>query len=143
VTDMLAPPAYAKPLPTLNDENRPFWQGAREGKLRMQRCAGCGHIRFPISHVCPDCLSYEFAWTDLSGRGEVFAYIVYHQLYNKAFAADLPYNVALVQLEEGPRMYSNIVGCSNDAVKVGDLLEVMFDPVTPEITIPKFRLAAR
>jgi len=143
VTDMLAPPAYAKPLPTLNDENRPFWQGAREGKLRMQRCAGCAHIRFPISHVCPDCLSYEFAWTDLSGRGEVFAYIVYHQLYNKAFAADLPYNVALVQLEEGPRMYSNIVGCSNDAVKVGDLLEVMFDPVTPEITIPKFRLAAR
>ena len=143
MTDMLAPPAYAKPLPTLNDENRPFWQGAREGKLRMQCCAGCGHIRFPISHVCPDCLSYEFAWTDLSGRGEVFAYIVYHQLYNKAFAADLPYNVALVQLEEGPRMYSNIVGCSNDAVKVGDLLEVMFDPVTPEITIPKFRLAAR
>ncbi len=143
MTDMLAPPAYAKPLPTLNDENRPFWQGAREGKLRMQRCAGCAHIRFPISHVCPDCLSYEFAWTDLSGRGEVFAYIVYHQLYNKAFAADLPYNVALVQLEEGPRMYSNIVGCSNDAVKVGDLLEVMFDPVTPEITIPKFRLAAR
>lgn len=140
---MLSPPAYAKPLPTLNDENRPFWQGAREGKLRMQRCAGCAHIRFPISHVCPDCLSYEFAWTDLSGRGEVFAYIVYHQLYNKAFAADLPYNVALVQLEEGPRMYSNIVGCSNDAVKVGDLLEVMFDPVTPEITIPKFRLAAR
>ncbi len=143
MTDMLVPPAYAKPLPTLNDENRPFWQGAREGKLRMQCCAGCGHIRFPISHVCPDCLSYEFAWTDLSGRGEVFAYIVYHQLYNKAFAADLPYNVALVQLEEGPRMYSNIVGCSNDAVKVGDLLEVMFDPVTPEITIPKFRLAAR
>jgi uncharacterized OB-fold protein len=136
-----SPALYAKPLPKLNDENRPFWEGARQGHLRMQRCGECGHIRFPISHVCPDCLSYQFAWTDLSGRGTVFAYIVYHQLYNKAFAADIPYNVALVQLDEGPRMYSNVVGCSNDAVKIGDRLEVVFDPVTPEITIPKFRLA--
>lgn len=133
-------PLYAKPLPTLNEENRPFWDGAREGNLRMQQCSTCGHIRFPISHVCPDCLSYEFKWKNLSGRGEVFAYIVYHKLYNKAFAADLPYNVALVQLEEGPRMYSNIVGCNNDAVKVGDKVEAVFEAVTPEITIPKFRL---
>jgi hypothetical protein len=143
MSDNTPVPEYAKPLPKLNDENRPFWEAAREGKLRMQQCDACGHIRFPISHVCPDCLSYDFHWQDLSGRGEVFAYIVYHKLYNKAFAADIPYNVALVQLDEGPRMYSNVVGCSNDAVKVGDRLEVVFDAVTPEITIPKFRLAGR
>jgi uncharacterized OB-fold protein len=141
MTDELALPEYKKPLPVLTDENRPFWDGAREGRLRMQQCASCGHIRFPISHVCPDCLSYDFAWKDLSGRGEVFAYIVYHKAYNKAFAADLPYNVALVQLEEGPRMYSNIVGCANDAVKVGDKLEAVFEPVTEAITLPRFRLA--
>lgn len=131
---------YAKPLPTITDENREFWEGAKHGKLRMQKCLACGHVRYPISHVCPKCLSYETQWTDLSGRGEVFSYVVFHQLYNKAFEKDIPYNVALVQLEEGPRMYSNIVGVDNDAVKVGDKVEAVFDAVTPEVTIPRFRL---
>jgi uncharacterized OB-fold protein len=131
---------YKKPLPTLNDQNRPFWDGAKAGKLMMQKCGECGHIRYPISHVCPDCLSYEFTWAQLSGRGEVFSYVVFHQLYNKAFADDVPYNVAMVQLEEGPRMFSNIVGVDNDAVKVGDKVEVTFEKATDEITIPKFRL---
>lgn len=132
---------YSKPLPTIRDENRPFWEGCREHRLRMQRCDDCGHVRFPISHCCPQCLSEAHHWHDLSGRGTVFAYIVYHQVYDKAFAQDVPYNVALVQLEEGPRMYSNVVGTPNDAVKVGDALEVVFDQVTPEVTIPRFRLA--
>jgi len=130
---------YKKPLPTITDENRGFWDGCKQGRLQLQKCGACGHIRYPISHVCPDCLSYEFAWTPLSGRGEVFSYVVFHQLYNKAFAEDVPYNVALVQLEEGPRLYSNIVGVDNDAVKIGDKVEVVFDPVTPEVTIPKFK----
>lgn len=133
---------YAKPLPTITDENREFWEGAKRGKLRMQKCNSCGHIRYPISHACPKCLSYEFGWADLSGRGEVFSYVVFHQLYNKAFEKDIPYNVALVQLEEGPRMFSNVVGVDNDAVKIGDKVEVAFDSVTPEVTIPRFRLRA-
>jgi uncharacterized OB-fold protein len=130
---------YTKPLPTITDENREFWDGAKRGKLRMQKCGTCGHIRYPISHCCPKCLSLNFTWTDLSGRGEVFSYVVFHQLYNKAFEKDIPYNVALVQLEEGPRMYSNVVGVNNDAVKVGDKVEAVFDPVTPEVTIPRFK----
>jgi uncharacterized OB-fold protein len=131
---------YTKPLPTITDENRGFWEGCKIGKLRMQKCDDCGHIRYPISNVCPKCLSYNFKWSDLSGRGEVFSYVIFHQLYNKAFEKDIPYNVAMVQLEEGPRMFSNVVGVENDAVKVGDKLEVTFDSVTPEITIPKFKL---
>jgi uncharacterized OB-fold protein len=131
---------YKKPLPTLTDDNRPFWEGARQGKLMMQKCGDCGHIRYPISHVCPDCLSYNTEWTQLSGRGEVFSYVVFYQLYNKAFADDVPYNVAMIQLEEGPRMFSNIVGVDNDAVKVGDKVEVTFEKATDEVTIPKFRL---
>jgi uncharacterized OB-fold protein len=133
---------YKKPLPTITDENREFWEGAKRGKIRMQKCKSCGHIRYPISQVCPECLSYDFEWTDLSGRGEVFSYVIFHQLYNPAFKDDIPYNVAMVQLEEGPRMYSNIIGVDNDAVKVGDKVEAIFDPVTPEVTIPKFRLRA-
>jgi uncharacterized protein len=131
---------YTKPLPAISDENREFWEGARRGRIRMQQCGGCEHIRFPISHVCPRCLSGDYRWTDLSGRGEVFSYVIFHQLYNKAFEKDIPYNVALVQLEEGPRIYSNIVGVDNDAVKVGDKVEAVFDAVTAEVTIPRFRL---
>ena len=133
---------YLKPLPVIGDENRPFWDGCRSQQLRMQQCDDCGLIRFPINHVCPSCLSEAHHWQTLSGRGTVFAYVVIHQVYDAAFAGDVPYNVALVQLEEGPRMYSNVVGVPNDAVKVGDALEVVFEAVTPEVTIPRFRLAA-
>lgn len=131
---------YVKPLPSLNDSNRPFWNAARDERLCMQRCKSCLHVRFPISHVCPRCLSYEFEWHDLSGRGVIYSYIVYHQVYNQAFKKDVPYNVALIQLAEGPRMYSNIVGVANDVPKVGDAVEVAFERITPDITLPRFKL---
>lgn len=131
---------YRKPLPSLADDNRPFWDACRAHELRMQQCDACGHIRFPINEGCPRCLSDAFHWQPLSGRGTVHAYIVIHQVYDPVFAQDVPYNVALVQLAEGPRMFSNVVGVPNDAVKVGDALEVVFEAVTAEITIPRFRL---
>jgi uncharacterized OB-fold protein len=132
---------YRKPLPTITDENRGFWEGAKRGRISMQQCAACGHVRYPISHCCPKCLATDFAWTDLSGQGRIHSYVVFHQLYNPAFRDDVPYNVALVQLDEGPRMYSNIVGVPNDRPRVGDRVEAVFDPVTPDVAIPKFRLA--
>lgn len=131
---------YAKPLPELTDENRPFWEGCQAGQLRLQHCRACGHVRYPINRTCPQCLSDDFEWAAVSGRGMVFSYVVFHQAYHPGFKAEVPYNVALVQLEEGPRMYSNIVGTPNDQVRIGDEVEVAFDAVTPEITIPRFRL---
>lgn len=131
---------YKKPLPTVSEENREFWEGTRRQELKMQKCSDCDHIRFQISHVCPKCLSEQFTWETLSGEGEILSYIVFYQKYSLAFADDLPYNVALVQLKEGPRMFSNIVGVDNDVPKVGDGVEVVFDPVTPDIAIPRFKL---
>lgn len=131
---------YNKPLPTLTDDNRPFWDGCRQGQLRLQCCAGCGHLRYPISPFCPRCLSGAFDWRAVSGRGTVFAYVVFHQAYHPGFKGEVPYNVAMIQLEEGPRLYSNVVGTPHDQVKVGDAVEVVYDPVTPDITIPRFRL---
>ena len=131
---------YLKPLPTLTESNRPFWAAARDERLCMQRCKSCQHVRFPISHVCPSCLSYEFEWQDLSGRGVIYSYIVYHQVYSQAFKMDVPYNVAMIQLDEGPRMYSNIIGVPNNVPKIGDAVEVAFESVTPEITLPRFKL---
>lgn len=141
-TDTIAMAPYLKPLPVLTDENRPFWEACRAGNLALQRCGQCAHFRYPISHCCPRCLSTDFAWTPLSGRGSVFSYVVFHRAYHPGFKDDVPYNVALVQLEEGPRMYSNIVGVPNDQVRIGDAVEVVFEPATPDITIPRFRLRA-
>jgi uncharacterized OB-fold protein len=131
---------YTKPLPVVEDWNRPFWDAIHGGELRMQRCADCGRIRYPISSICSDCLSSEYEWTELSGRGEIMSYIVVHQVYNKAFADDVPYNVALIQLDEGPRMFSNIIGVSNDVPKVGDRVSIVYDRVTGDVTIPRFKL---
>lgn len=131
---------YTKPLPTLTEDNRPFWDACRAERLSLQRCASCAHIRYPISRHCPRCLSDEAAWIPLSGRGTIFSYVVFHKAYHAGFKQDVPYNVALIQLEEGPRMYSNIVGTPNDQVRIGDAVQVTFDSVTPEISIPRFRL---
>lgn len=134
---------YSKPLPALTDENRPFWDGCRDGRLRLQRCSACAHWRYPIAACCPSCLSTAFEWADVSGRGTVFSTIVFHQAYHPGFKADLPYNVSMVQLDEGPRLFSNVVGVPPRDVKVGDAVEVVFDAVTPEVTIPRFRPRVR
>lgn len=136
-------PGYDKPLPVLEELNAPFWQAAKRGELAMQRCDDCGHVRYPIAHVCPKCLSERYRWKTLSGRGTVYSSIVFHQVYNQAFAQDVPYNVSLIQLEEGPRMISNVVGIAPADVEVGDEVEAVFDAVTSEVSIPRFRRRAR
>jgi uncharacterized protein len=132
---------YAKPLPTLNDDNRPFWEGTRNNRLMLQQCGACSHVRYPTAQICPRCLSDAAQWVQMSGRGSIFSYIVFHQVYDRSFKNDVPYNVALIQLDEGPRLFSNIVVEAGDRPKVGDRVTVCFDPVTPEITLPRFRLA--
>ena len=130
---------YDKPLPSFDDANRPFWSAAREGRLVLQHCGDCGKPRYPINHVCPHCLCEKFEWKAVSGRGTVHSSIVFHQVYNQAFAQDVPYNVSLIQLAEGPRMISNVVGVPPSDVKVGEHVQVVFDPVTPEVSIPRFQ----
>jgi hypothetical protein len=131
--------APQKAPPTVTEENRPFWDGAAAGKLMMQQCGECSHIRYPIQPLCPVCLSEQVSWTELSGRGTVFARVVYHRAFNKAWAEDVPYNMVLVQLAEGPRMYSNVVGSANDDIKVGDPLVAVYEEGPDGVTIPRFR----
>lgn len=131
---------YKKPLPIISDANRPFWEGCKNGQLKMQKCTDCGHIRYPIGPVCTKCLSSSFEWEVLSGKGEVFNFVIFHQKYSEAWADDLPYNVIMVQLDEGPRMFSNLVGIKNEDIKIGLRVEVVFEKATEEIFIPKFRV---
>ena len=123
--------------PTVDDGNRMFWDGCRAGELRMQRCSACGHLRYPISPICPECLSDRAEWEDLSGRGTVFSFCVFRHAYNEAWRERLPYNVALIQLEEGPRMLSNVHGVSPDEIKVGLDVKVAFE-VEQGFAIPVF-----
>jgi uncharacterized OB-fold protein len=129
-----------KPLPTIDAENEPFWVGTAQGVLRMQKCDSCGHIRFPIQALCPVCISPAFHWSDLSGRGTIFAKIVYHQAFHPSYRADVPYNLVIVQLDEGPRMFSNVLEAASPSV-IGDRVEVVFDQASDAIFIPRFRPA--
>jgi uncharacterized protein len=132
-------PRPPKPLPIVNDENRPFWAAAARRELSLQRCLACGHIRFPIQALCPRCIGPDFEWTVLSGRAEILAKVVYHRAFHPAWAGDVPYNLVLVQLAEGPRMYSNVTGPGAAEAAVGDQVDVVFEPAADGTWVPRFR----
>jgi uncharacterized protein len=132
---------YAKPLPVRTEENAPFWDSAKRHALEMQRCGGCGRFRYPVADFCPRCLSSETDWQPVSGKATLYSFIIVHQRYDPSFADDLPYNVAVVELEEGPRLVSNIVGIPNGEIRVGMPLAISYEDVTEEFTLPKFKPA--
>lgn len=134
----MTPADYRKPLPTIDPLNRPFWDLARQGKLSVQRCTACGDRHFPPGPVCPACLGDTQEWEVVSGKGTLLSWVTFHRAYWNGFAADLPYDVCLVQLDEGPLLVSNLVGASGDEVAAGDRLEVVFERATDEISLPKF-----
>ncbi len=133
---------YKKPLPRPTIESRPYWDGLRQQKLLMPRCDDCKGYWFPPSALCPHCSSEKWTWTETSGRGHIFSYVVYHRVYHPGFADDVPYTVAVIELEEGPRMLSNVIGIPPDKVACDMKVEVRFDPVTDDVTLPKFRPVA-
>jgi hypothetical protein len=129
---------YIKPLPVPSKESRPFWDAVRDKRLVMPCCTSCNTFRFPISRYCRACGKPGFDWRAVSGRGKVFSFVTYHRAYHPGFVAELPYVVGLVELEEGPRLISNIVGIAPDAVRCDMPVAVLFDSVTPDVVLPKF-----
>jgi len=136
----MAEVAYQKPLPMPSELSAPFWEACRRHELVIQRCQNCRALRFPPAILCPECLSAVVEWTRVSGGGKIFSFVVFHRVYHPGFAADVPYTVALIELEEGPRLVSNIVDCPPSEVACDLPVEVVFEDVTPEVTLPKFRL---
>jgi hypothetical protein len=128
-----------KPIPTVTEDSKPYWEGCKKHELLIQRCKDCGHYRFPPSGLCPKCMSTNTEWTRVSGRGKVYSWTIFHYLYHPAFSQDIPYNVAIVELEEGPRMHTNIVGCSNEDIYIDMPVEVVFEDISEEIALPKFK----
>jgi uncharacterized OB-fold protein len=128
-----------KPLPRPTEDTAPYWEAAHKGELRMQKCLDCGHVRFPPSLLCARCLSERCEWVKLSGRGKVYSWIVIHQSQHPAFNADTPYNVAIIELDEGPRLHTNLVGCANEDIRIGMPVEVVFAKVSDDTSLPKFQ----
>jgi hypothetical protein len=127
-----------RPSPEPTEMTAPFWTGGLSGELRLQKCADCGHIRYPISAICPQCLSPESAWTAMSGRGTVQSYIVFERAYHEAWAGQVPYVVALIELAEGPVLISNVVGVEPSAVRVGQPVTVTFPRRSATAALPQF-----
>lgn len=133
---------YEKPLPRINGDNRGFWDGCRDHTLKFQQCSDCGHVRWPPADLCPACLSRGHDFLESRGLGRIHTFAVYHQAFHPAFAADLPYTVAIVALDEGPRLLTNIVQCPPEAVRCDMRVTVVWEAVDDTITLPKFRPAS-
>ena len=128
-----------KPKPRPAPESLPYWQAAKEHRLALPKCEDCSQFWFPPSRTCPHCLSTNFSFQNVSGRGKVFSFVTFHRVYRPAFAEDVPYVVALVELEEGPRVLTNILGVTHEDVRCEMPVEVVFDDYDEDIAIPKFR----
>ncbi|MCO5066674.1 MAG: OB-fold domain-containing protein [Rhizobiaceae bacterium] len=132
---------YAKPLPKIDALDAPYWEGAKAHELRILKCGNCGHCSADPTRRCMSCGAQALEWTKASGRGKVWSYGVFHKAYFPGFANDVPYNVAIVQLEEGPKLYSNIVAVPNEDIRVDMAVKVHFDDVTDDVTLVKFEPA--
>ena len=130
-----------KPLPVPTVESREFFRGAKDGRLMVQRCSDCGKHRIIARRRCDGCGSARSAWVQASGRATLISYARVHQKYHPAFAAETPYPIATVELEEGPRLLTGLVGVEGKTLKAGMPLRVVFEPAGPEWKIPKFRPA--
>jgi len=129
------------PLPEASIETQPFWAAVQERRLTMPRCEACGTVTFPPTVACPQCSGRAFAWTELSGRGTVYSFTVYHRVYHPAFKDKVPYVVAVIALEEGPRIISNVVGIAVDDVRCEMPVTVLYEEARDGYLIPKFRPA--
>jgi len=132
--------SIAKPVPRPSAESLPYWEGAREKKLLLQHCRSCGEFWFPPSAHCRRCLSQDFAWEEVSGHGRIYSFVVYHRNYHPAFEDELPYVVAIIELDEGPRLLSNIVGVPSQDVRCDLPVRAVFEDGGHGMMIPKFEI---
>ena len=116
----------------------PFWAAAADARLTMQRCDVCGYVRWPPEPLCPECLTRGGTWTDLDGHGSIWSYAVYEHAFHPSLRSAVPYVCALVELDDGPRMISRIVGVEPSEVSIGARVSVVFESAGQPLDIPCF-----
>lgn len=129
----------AMPQPMAGKEALPFWQAAAEHRLVAQKCGDCSHLHLPPSPICPSCRSDVTEWQDLSGRGEVYTYTTIHRAV--APGQDLPFVVAVIALDGAPgvRLISNLVDTPLSEIEIGMSVEVVWEDMGPDLTLPRFK----
>jgi uncharacterized OB-fold protein len=144
MTESTTMPAYEKPLPAPDLDTQPFWDYCKQHELRAQRCSACGTFRWPPRGLCPECHSWDYEWVKLPDTGKVYSFVVPHYVSVPAFQPDAPYVIAHITIDgtdERVRITSNVIDIPWEEVKVGMPVHVVWEDVTPEFTLPKFRPA--
>ena len=138
---------YKKPFPipggpfgaTSGDFTKPFWDATRKHELVIPRCKNHGGYFFYPRELCPVCLSSDLEWAKVTGKGRVYAYTVVYQPNDPLFAEDTPYTYAVIQLDEGARMISNVIGIDPNDVEIDMRVEAVFEDISAEWTLVKFK----
>jgi uncharacterized OB-fold protein len=131
---------YAGPLPKPTPESLPYWEGLKARRLMLPHCADCSRAHFYPRVVCPHCGSRRIEWRKASGRGKLYSFVINHRPPRHMSSG--PYIIAVVELDEGPRMMTNLIGVAPDPalIRCDAPVEIHYDDVTPEVTLPRFRL---
>lgn len=134
---------YNKPIPIPQPESDRYWEGTRRGELWLRKCLRCEKGYFYPRDICPSCFSRETDWFRSSGQGTLYTFAIVHRAPHPGFAEDAPYIVALVEVEDGVRIPTNIVNVepAPENLRVGMAMRVVYEKITPEITLPKFEPA--
>lgn len=133
---------YKKPLPQPDFDSKKFWEGCKEHKILIQRCKDCGKVRFPPGPMCRKCQCMDYEWEEVKGRGVIHSWVVVHYSpKGHGFEEEVPFAVAYVELTDhiNIRLCGNLVDCKNEDIFEKMPVEVVFDDVTPEVTLPKWR----
>lgn len=131
---------YKRPLPVMTSPvSKEFWDATKRHELKIQQCRNCGKNIFYPKDFCPECLSTDLRWIKASGKGRIYSFTVAYSGPPPGF--DVPYVLAIIELNEGVRMYANIVDCNLEELKCDMPVEVVFEDVTKEITMPRFKPA--
>lgn len=129
---------FERPLPMPNEDSEPYWLAAAKRRLAIPRCKSCRHWFLPPAALCPVCWSGEVVFEDASGKARVYSFIVVHRPQHPAFSEDAPYNVAIVELDEGPLMHTRIAGIPADRLEIGMRVRAVFQKADDDITLPMF-----
>lgn len=132
-----------KPVPTITDLTQPFWTAARDGRLVMQKCSRCGTVNFHPKPWCIECGCRDIPWTEMKRTGTVYSYTVSYTVAMNflGWQQELPVVLALIDIDDGARMYAQVTGTDPKDVSIGMRVEAYFDAISDEAGIPKFRRA--
>lgn len=135
--------AAGRPLPEITDATRPFWTAAKNRKLVVQKCGRCGTLNFLPKPWCIDCGSRKLDWVEVSGRGTIYSFTTANKVMMNypGWKADLPVTLGIIDLDEGARMYGQLVGAKPETWKIGSKVKAVFEDISAEAGIPKFVLA--